>query len=219
MTQTATQHNSRDQSEPRAHLAWIPNSLTASRFPLAPLFAYAFLEGSGNWLMVAFAVAILVVITDWADGWSARALGLSSDFGKLFDPMADAAFFVVAFAALGVGEVVPLWLALVFLVRECLQHLWLRPMAKRRGLVLGAKMIGKVKTVVQMVVLLLIVIFEYLRTRSDELVLHVNTSELFQWLDITSVAIVALAAGLSVLSLFPYLAAALKAGKESPSHG
>lgn len=203
------------ENERAASLWSVPNLLSLVRLPLAVIFACALYLGDAIGMLVAFAAALLAIISDGLDGWAARKMNLVSDFGKLFDPLADALFFVIAFAGLAWGGLIPWWLALPFLLRELLQHLYLRPTAKRHGLAMGAKLIGKLKTVAQALVVLLIVALEWLRMQPNESLRLGLSSQLENYLW-WYFGLVAIAASLSVGSIVPYIATVSKLRRESP---
>ncbi len=56
--------------------------------------------------------------TDWVDGYLARRLGQTSEFGKKFDPTVDRLLFVVGIVAIIVNDAIPLWFAIAVLARE-----------------------------------------------------------------------------------------------------
>ncbi len=68
----------------------LPNSLTVFRIAIIPVLLVMYLiEGwpyRAEWLTVLFVIAAL---TDWADGYLARKMNLSSPFGAFLDPVAD----------------------------------------------------------------------------------------------------------------------------------
>jgi phosphatidylglycerophosphate synthase len=92
------------------------NALTGLRMLLAPPFALAVLEGAG---LAAFAIFVLAVATDFADGWVARRFGEVSPLGGLVDHAVDATFVTAGSAALAelgvLPAVLPLFIALAFL--------------------------------------------------------------------------------------------------------
>ncbi|MDR2323675.1 MAG: CDP-alcohol phosphatidyltransferase family protein [Microbacterium sp.] len=73
----------------------LPNAITIARIPLAVVFFVLLLLGGTNGLAqpvlrwVAAGLFILAISTDWVDGYLARKYDLVSDFGKLWDPIAD----------------------------------------------------------------------------------------------------------------------------------
>ncbi len=127
----------------------VPNALTALRLAMVPLLAWVFLvapdDSAHRWAAGAlFAVASL---TDVVDGHIARRCHLVTEFGKLWDPIADKALTGTAFVVLSVAGDLPWWVTLVVLVRE-----WgitvLRLFILRYG-VMAANRGGKAKTFVQ----------------------------------------------------------------------
>lgn len=132
-----------------------PNLMTALRLPLAPL-AVACLVGGATWgdpwstrgVIAAAVLALVLELTDLADGWLARGYDAVSDFGKLFDPFADAFCRFTLFLGLyGVGQA-DLWMVLAIFYRDSTVS-FLRSIAATRQVVLGARPSGKFKAVVQ----------------------------------------------------------------------
>jgi CDP-diacylglycerol--glycerol-3-phosphate 3-phosphatidyltransferase len=126
--------------------------LSASRLVFAPIFAYVFLTGYGSrgitWIWVSIALVVIIQITDLFDGMVARARGEVTDFGKIFDPLADNLAFQTIFISFMIAGVIPLWMYLIFLYRESLMQL-LRIICAASGIVLAARKSGKLKTVLQ----------------------------------------------------------------------
>ena len=182
----------------------LANVFTFARFALAPVCGYFFMTESlwGVWL--AGWTAILAMFTDFCDGYFARRAGQVSDLGKIFDPLADAVFFLVVWTALGLTDVYPLWFALPFIAREFVQHVYLRPSAMRVGVVLAANFWGKAKTVTQTVVLILIWIGELLIFRVPEIQPAVR---------IIDMVLIAITGAVSVLSILPYFGTLRKASR------
>ena len=98
----------------------------------------------------ATAVFVVAMATDQIDGWLARRRGSSSPLGKLLDPVADKVLVLAALVML-IGEgVAPAWMVTLIVVREILVS-GLRLAAVERGVVLGARDLGRVKTWAQAV--------------------------------------------------------------------
>jgi CDP-diacylglycerol--glycerol-3-phosphate 3-phosphatidyltransferase len=182
----------------------LANAFTFARFALAPVCAYFFLQQTltGTWL--AGWTAILAMFTDFCDGYFARRAQQVSDLGKIFDPLADAVFFVVVWVALGLTEAFPIWLALPFLAREFVQHVYLRPSAMRIGVVLGANIWGKAKTVIQTATLIIIWMLELALYQFPHWIGPVR---------IVEVVMVATTGAVSVLSIVPYFGALRRAAR------
>jgi CDP-diacylglycerol---glycerol-3-phosphate 3-phosphatidyltransferase len=125
-------------------LVSFPDQLTIARTVAVPvvilLFAWDF-PNHDYWATFVFALAMT---TDWLDGWWARRRDVSSDLGRLLDPVADKILVVAALIML-VGRVFPAWMVAAIVVREILVS-GLRLAALERGVVLHARDLGKLKT-------------------------------------------------------------------------
>jgi cardiolipin synthase (CMP-forming) len=95
-----------------------PNLFTLLRLLCLPLFVWL-LFGVGNRQAAAWLLGGLGA-TDWVDGYLARRLGQTSEFGKKFDPTVDRILFVVAIVAIMIDGSIPIWFATAVLVREVL---------------------------------------------------------------------------------------------------
>lgn len=98
-------------------LTW-PNLITLLRLACIPVFVWL-LFGRENRAAAAWLLAVLGS-TDWVDGWLARKLDQSTDFGAMFDPIVDRLLFFVAIPSLLVDGSVPLVIAVGVLAREAL---------------------------------------------------------------------------------------------------
>lgn len=109
----------------------------------------------------ALVLFIIGAITDWADGYYARKLGIVSNFGKLMDALTDKILMVGLFVTLVAMDILPgvwsLFLVLMILSREFLIT-GLRLVAASSGIVLAAEKSGKHKTVSQMIAAILLLL-------------------------------------------------------------
>ena len=109
------------------------------------LFAWDF-PNHYYWGTAVFAVAMT---TDYVDGWWARRTNRSSNLGRLLDPVADKLLVMAALIML-VGIALPAWMVAAIVAREFLMS-GLRLAALERGVVIGARDLGKLKTWAQAV--------------------------------------------------------------------
>lgn len=128
----------------------LPDQLTVARTLSVPvvvlLFAWEF-PNHAYWATAVFAAGMA---TDQLDGWLARRRNQTSALGSLLDPIADKVL-VMATLAMLVGEgVAPAWMVAAILAREFLVS-GLRLAAIERGVVMGARDLGKLKTWTQTV--------------------------------------------------------------------
>lgn len=133
----------------RQHAA---NLLTVVRIGLAPVFFVLFLLvpewiPTSPWLALGLVWVLYLVmeISDLFDGMVARSTGTVSDLGKVLDPFADVVARLTYFLCFVEAGFMPAWVFLLVLYRE-LGMTFLRMMLARKGIALGARMGGKVKT-------------------------------------------------------------------------
>ena len=87
----------------------IPNVLTMIRLILVPVFVVLFFRG---YKMASLGVFAAASLTDMLDGYLARKLNQITDFGKLFDPLADKLMVISAMVCQGIAGVFP-WAAII----------------------------------------------------------------------------------------------------------
>ena len=126
----------------------LPDLLTIARVAAVPvvivLYAWDF-NGHDYW---ATAVFVAAMATDWFDGRIARRRGTTSPLGSLLDPVADKVLVLAALVMLIGQGVAPAWMVALIVVREILVS-GLRLAAIERGVVLGARELGRIKAWVQ----------------------------------------------------------------------
>ncbi|WP_431073091.1 CDP-diacylglycerol--glycerol-3-phosphate 3-phosphatidyltransferase [Microbacterium phyllosphaerae] len=135
----------------------LPNAITVARIPLAVIFFVLLLLGGTygvddlamRW--IAAVLFIVAISTDWVDGYLARRFDIVSDFGKLWDPIADKLLTGAGFVGLAVLGELNWWLVIVILIREVGITVHRLVVAKEH--VVAAAWMGKVKTAVQAVAL------------------------------------------------------------------
>jgi CDP-diacylglycerol--glycerol-3-phosphate 3-phosphatidyltransferase len=123
----------------------LPDQLTVARVAAVPVVVLLFAWNFPNHAYWATAVFVVAMATDQIDGWLARRSGTSSALGTLLDPVADKVLVLAALVML-IGEgVAPAWMIALIVVREILVS-GLRLAAVERGVVLGARDLGRAKT-------------------------------------------------------------------------
>ncbi|WIK64933.1 CDP-diacylglycerol--glycerol-3-phosphate 3-phosphatidyltransferase [Gleimia hominis] len=134
----------------------LPNILTMLRLALVPVFIILMFIPSTACRWGALAVFVVAAATDHFDGEIARKRGLITDFGKIWDPIADKALTLGAFIVLSITGLLGWWFTIIVGVRE-LGITWMRRRLLRRGIVVAANSGGKAKTVSQMFLIFLLV--------------------------------------------------------------
>ena len=134
----------------------LPNALTVFRILLVPVLVAALLSEAGQGDLLAAIVFAVASITDALDGWIARRRKSESTFGKLMDPLADKLLVVAALVSLVALDRLSAWVAMVIIARE-FAVTGLRQLAMEHGDVIPASSWGKLKTVTQIAMVLVLI--------------------------------------------------------------
>ncbi len=135
----------------------LPNKLTIARMCMVPLFMIALLINTPTMRILATVIFALASLTDMLDGKIARKYNLVTNFGKLMDPLADKVLTAAAMICLvQLGDLAG-WIAVVIIFREYLIT-GLRSVAASENIVVAANNWGKIKTVCQMIALILLML-------------------------------------------------------------
>ena len=141
----------------------VPNTLSLIRALLVPVFVATllFMREIPVWCcVVPTIVYALTGLTDMLDGKIARKYNLVTDFGKFIDPLADKFMVLSSMIAILVWMIllgnttlalVFVWVVLIILLRELGVTSLRLVVAGKSGIVVAASMLGKIKTVSQMV--------------------------------------------------------------------
>lgn len=130
----------------------IANKLTILRIILIPFMIFFMLTGSE---MIALGIFVAASATDFLDGYLARRLNIVTNFGKFMDPVADKLLVISAmmvFVELGrLSSVV----VIIIFSRELVIGIF-RAIAASEGIVIAAGNLGKIKTTVQFIMVMLL---------------------------------------------------------------
>jgi CDP-diacylglycerol--glycerol-3-phosphate 3-phosphatidyltransferase len=134
----------------------LPNQLTTLRLLLIPVFLWAvYTPDEVKW--VALAIFLVASITDFFDGYLARRWNMITDYGKIMDPLADKMLITGALVAFVEFKFIPGWSVVIILAREFLIT-GLRTLLAEQGEMMGAGMLGKIKTNVQIIAVVLFLV-------------------------------------------------------------
>lgn len=142
----------------------LPNKITIFRIILVPFMLLVpifnitttFLGiNVGN--LIILAIFLIASFTDFLDGYLARKHNLVTNFGKFLDPIADKLLVITALVMLVETGIIPTWIPVVVIAREFLVS-GVRMLAAGEGNVIAASMLGKIKTVSQMIAISLALI-------------------------------------------------------------
>jgi CDP-diacylglycerol--glycerol-3-phosphate 3-phosphatidyltransferase len=146
---------------------------------------------------IAAAIFIIAALSDLLDGYIARKHNLVTNFGKFMDPLADKLLVSSALICLVELKLLPAWIVIVIIAREFIIS-GFRLIASDNGVVIAASWWGKIKTVVQMVMSIMLII---------------NLD--FVFINVLEQIAVYLAAVLTIISLLDYMIKNKKILKET----
>lgn len=137
----------------------LPNKLTLLRIILVPFFVAAMLVPFPLHYLAALAIFGAASITDLFDGKIARKRNLVTNFGKFSDPLADKILVMAALLCMVQLGICDCIIVIVVLFRE-FAVMSVRLLAASEGKVVAANIWGKVKTVTQMVAIIIIFVMQ-----------------------------------------------------------
>ncbi len=137
-----------------------PNKLTILRVLLIPVFVIVYLNEHIPYNeIIAASIFIIASLTDFFDGYLARKYNLITNFGKFLDPLADKLLVNIALICfLSIPDnPVHAWVVMVIISRDFIIS-GFRLVASDNGIVIAADYWGKVKTTVQMIMTILVIV-------------------------------------------------------------
>ena len=147
----------------------LANKLTIFRMILVPVFVVVGYIGmlggiTGEFLEIPIylwimnIIFIVASITDKLDGYIARSKNMVTTFGKFLDPLADKILVLSALVMLVEFGKIPAWIPIIVLAREFLVSGYRLVAVEKGGKVIAASVWGKLKTVTQMIAIILVFI-------------------------------------------------------------
>ena len=140
----------------------LPNKLTIFRIMLVPIMVIIpFFNIQGEFLGVPITmwlvnlIFIIASITDKLDGTIARKNNLVTTFGKFLDPIADKILVIAAMTMLVEMAKLPAWIPIIVIAREFIVSGYRLIAVEKGGKVIAASIWGKLKTVTQMIAIIL----------------------------------------------------------------
>lgn len=166
----------------------LPNRITIIRICMIPVFLiFMLFEQIPYGRYIAGVIFTLAAITDAIDGYIARKNNLITNFGKFMDPVADKLLVCSALICLVESHQIPGWIAIIIIAREFIIS-GFRLVASDNGVVLAAGWWGKIKTNVQVVM-------------SVMLIVDLD----FAFINVLEIISIYLALALTVISMMDYL--------------
>ena len=137
----------------------VANQLTLLRILLIPLLVLIFYLPYDWRFPISSLIFLLAALTDWLDGWVARAYNQTTPFGAFLDPVADKLMVAVALVLLVEVHHTP-WFAIpavIIIGREIVISAlreWMAELGKRASVAVST--IGKIKTTAQMAAIIVL---------------------------------------------------------------
>ncbi len=155
----------------------LPNKLTLSRLlAVVVITILYFVFGNVTWnLFVIFSLFVLASITDYFDGKIARKNNMVTGFGKLADPLADKMLVItVIIILIDMGIIPYLWMLIIVVFRELMvSGVRLVVLEANSESEVSADILGKAKTMTQMVSISLLLLYSAIITITNNDFLHI----------------------------------------------
>jgi CDP-diacylglycerol--glycerol-3-phosphate 3-phosphatidyltransferase len=142
----------------RRELTNAPNLVTMSRVALIPLVLIFIDNFSPLRSFIASLLYLVAAAGDALDGYLARSRGQVSMLGKFLDPLADKLLVTAVLVFMVELSRVPAWVVVVIVGRDLTIN-GLRSIASAQGLVISASVGGKIKTGLQLVAIMMLMIY------------------------------------------------------------
>ena len=136
----------------------LPNKITLFRVIMIPVFLVVYLVPGipyGNY--IAAAIFLIAAFSDFLDGYLARKNNLVTNFGKFMDPLADKLLVSGALICFVENGLIPAWIVFIIIAREFIIS-GFRLVASDNGVVIAASWWGKIKTNVQMIMSVMLIL-------------------------------------------------------------
>ncbi len=182
----------------------LPNKLTLARVimaPIAMIFIMFPVGGETTARILAAILFALTALTDMLDGKIARKYNLITNFGKFLDPLADKFMVIGMLVVMCASPMyafyrnVLVWVTLLVILRElAITSMRLLVASSEQKIVVAASWLGKVKTVAQIVCILVLIL--------EPLVLFFDTLHLAAWAVIAFMGIMTVWSGASYLKSY-----------------
>ncbi len=132
--------------------------ITLSRLFITPFLIYTILH---EYYILSAIFVLIAVISDWLDGIVARRYNTVTKHGELLDPAVDKIFTISVLVAFVEKSYISTYLVFLIVAREMLVT-WMRSVLVNKRVVVPASYLGKVKTTIQLIAILLLSIKQIL---------------------------------------------------------
>ena len=134
----------------------IPNILSILRIILIPLVAWLILF---DYFLYALIITLLIAISDFLDGFIARAFNAQSEIGSYLDSIADKAFIISAYMLIGTQNLLPIYVIIIVISRDIIiMGAFVLSFAMNQRLDINPIRTSKINTFLQFTLLVLVLI-------------------------------------------------------------
>ena len=135
----------------------LPNTITLLRIGVVP-FLFILLSDPGEfWSLIIAVLFVIASITDFLDGYFARKYQMITTIGKFLDPIADKIIVNTAMILLISINRIPAWIVAITIIRDLIVDV-IRSIASSEGIYIQASILGKQKTVAQIIAVTALII-------------------------------------------------------------
>ena len=182
----------------------LANKLTMLRIFLVPIFLiFIAMKGIPYGTIIATLVFIIASLTDQLDGYIARSRNQVTTFGKFMDPLADKLLVTSALISLVELGLIPSYAATIIIAREFAVS-GLRTIAASEGKIIAASWWGKIKTVTQIIAIVLLLVKVNIETSPYLASLVSNTSMINKFFEVAPTVFLYLAVIITIISGIDY---------------
>lgn len=135
----------------------LPNTITFMRIGVVPFLFLLLSEPGPFWSLIIALLFVIASITDFFDGYIARKYQMITTMGKFLDPIADKIIVNTAMILLIPIGRIPAWIVAITIIRDLIVDV-IRSIASSEGVYIQASMLGKQKTVAQIIAVTALII-------------------------------------------------------------
>jgi len=135
----------------------LPNTITLLRIGVVPFLFILLSEPGPFWSLIIAILFVIASITDFFDGYFARKYQMITTMGKFLDPIADKIIVNTAMILLIPIGRIPAWIVAITIIRDLIVDV-IRSIASSEGIYIQASILGKQKTVTQIIAVTALII-------------------------------------------------------------
>jgi len=135
----------------------LPNTITLLRISVVPFLFFLLAQPGEFWSLIIAILFVIASVTDFFDGYVARKYQMITTMGKFLDPIADKIIVNTAMILLIPIGRIPAWIVAITIIRDLIVDV-IRSIASSEGIYIQASMLGKQKTIAQIIAVTALII-------------------------------------------------------------